>query len=141
MGFRTGAFATVWGEPNRKSDTLTSVRISISRKLKDSDDYEQDFGGFVSFIGTACAKKALSLKEKQRIRLGDVDLTNRYDKEKNVTYNNPTVYSFFTDESDMFPMKQKEFSVALADPSKKPEKKPEPGEVEPEDTTEGGLPF
>lgn len=78
----------------RVSDTLTKGRISINRKNKNTGEYEQDFGGFVSFIGTACASKALRLKEKDRIKLGDVDVSNRYDKEKKVTYTNFNVFSY-----------------------------------------------
>lgn len=46
MGFRTGAFAKVW-EVTPMSDTSTKVRISVSRKNKQSGEYEQDFSGFV----------------------------------------------------------------------------------------------
>lgn len=93
MGFRKDSFATIWSvEPT--SDTLTKARISISHKNRQTGEYENDFGGFVSFVGTAAAKKAASLKERDRIKLGDVDVTNRYDKEKNVTYTNFKVFSF-----------------------------------------------
>ena len=73
MGFRTGAYAKVW-EVTPMSDTSTKVRMSISRKNKQSGEYEQDFSGFVLAIGTAAAKKAASLKEGNRIKLGDVDV-------------------------------------------------------------------
>ena len=66
MGFRTGAYAKIWKvEPF--SDTSTKLRISISRKNKQSGEYEQDFSGFVSAIGTAAAKKAACLKEGDKI--------------------------------------------------------------------------
>lgn len=95
MGFRKDSFCVIWSvEP--VSDTLTKARISISRKNKQTGGYDTDFSGFVSFIGTAAAKKAASLKEKDRIRLGDVDVTNRYDKEKNVTYTNFKIFNFET---------------------------------------------
>ena len=61
MGFRTGAYAKVW-EVTPMSDTSTKVRMSISRKNKQSGEYEQDFSGFVLAIGTAAANKAASLK-------------------------------------------------------------------------------
>ena len=93
MGFRTNTYATIWSvEP--VSDTLTKARISISRKNKQTGEYDTDFGGFVSFIGTVAAKKAACLKERDRIRLGDVDVSNKYDKEKKVTYTNFKVFSF-----------------------------------------------
>lgn len=93
MGFRKESYATIWSiEP--VSDTVTKGRISISRKNKQTGEYETDFSGFVSFFGTTSAKKAACLKEKDRIKLGDVDVTNRYDKEKGVTYTNFKVFNF-----------------------------------------------
>lgn len=44
MGFRTGAYAKVW-EVTPMSDTSTKVRLSVSRKNKQTNEYEQDFSG------------------------------------------------------------------------------------------------
>lgn len=99
MGFRTGAYAKIWKvEPF--SDTSTKLRISISRKNKQSGEYEQDFSGFVSAIGTAAAKKAACLKEGDKIKLGDVDVTTTYNKDKNITYTNYKIFSFEVDNGD-----------------------------------------
>lgn len=93
MGFRKDAWATCWGV-DVKSDTLTQVRISTSRKNKQTDEYTQDFSGFVAFVGTANAKKAASLKEKDRIKLGDVEVTTKYDADSKITYTNFKCYNF-----------------------------------------------
>ena len=93
MGFRKDSYATVW-EVKPRSNTMTSARISINRKDKQTGEYVQDFGGYVSFIGTACADKAAKLKPKDRIKLGDVDVTRRYDKEKQKDYYTFKVFSF-----------------------------------------------
>lgn len=93
MGFRTGAFVTVW-EVESVGDTRTKARVSISRKNKQTGAYDQDFSGYINFIGSACAAQALSLKEKDRIKLGDCDLSTWYDKEKKITYYQPKVFSF-----------------------------------------------
>lgn len=93
MGFRKDAFCTVWSV-NPVSDVQTKARISISRKDKQTGEYTEDFSGFVSFFGTAAAKKAATLKERDRIKLGDVDVRSKYDKAKNITYYNFNVYSF-----------------------------------------------
>lgn len=93
MGFRTGAYAKVW-EVTPMSDTSTKVRMSVSRKNKQSGEYEQDFSGFVLAIGTAAAHKAAGLKEGDRIKLGDVDVSTKYDREKEVTYTNFKMFSF-----------------------------------------------
>lgn len=93
MGFRNNTYATVWSV-EAKTNTLTKCRISISKKNKNTGEYETDFGGYVSFVGTAAASKAAKLKEKDRIKLIDTDVSNKYDKEKGVTYTNFTVFSF-----------------------------------------------
>lgn len=93
MGFRKDAYATVWSvEP--KGNTLTKARISISRKNKQTGEYEQDFSGFVDFVGTAAAQRASALKERDRIKLGDVDVTTKYDKDSRISYTNYKVFSF-----------------------------------------------
>lgn len=93
MGFRKDAYCTVWSV-DPVSDVQTKARISISRKDRQTGEYAEDFSGFVSFFGTATAKKAASLKERDRIKLGDVDVRSKYDREKKVTYYNFNVYSF-----------------------------------------------
>lgn len=99
MGFRTGAYAKVW-EVTPMSDTSTKVRLSVSRKNKQTNEYEQDFSGFVLAIGTVAAKKASCLKQGDRIKLGDVDVTTKYDKDKKVTYTNYKMFSFETGEGE-----------------------------------------
>lgn len=123
MGFRPGAYATVWSvEP--VSETYTKIRISINRKIKGTDDYEQDFSGFVACVGTAAARKAALLKERDKIKLGDTDLSTKYDKEKKITYWNPKLFSFEVQEQNSQP--------DITDPQ------PTVDEGEPE---EDGLPF
>lgn len=93
MGFRTGAFCKLWSiEPVR--DTITKARVSISKKNKNTGEYESEFDGFIAFVGTAAASKAAKLKEGDRIKLGDVDVTRKYDKEKQKEYINFSVFSF-----------------------------------------------
>ena len=96
MGFRTGAYAKVW-EVKPFSDTSVKLRLSVSRKNKQTGEYEQDFSGYVNAVGTAAAKKAACLKEGDRIKLGDVDVTTKYDGEKKVTYTNFKLFSFELD--------------------------------------------
>lgn len=102
MGFRTGAFAKVW-EVKQVSDTDTKLRINISHKNRQTQEYEQDFSGFVDCIGTAAAHKALSLKEGSRIKLGDVDVTTRYNREKNTSYTNFKIFSFEFADGELQP--------------------------------------
>ena len=93
MGFRTGAYAKIW-EVTPMSDTSTKVRMSVSRKNKQSGEYEQDFSGFVLCIGAAAAKKASQLQEGSRIKIGDCDVTTKYDEQKKITYTNFKMFSF-----------------------------------------------
>ena len=94
MGFRTGAFCKVWDvEPI--SDRKVKLRVSISQKSKDREgEYIQEFSDFPVCLGTACANQASRLKRGDTIRLGDVDVSNRFDKERRVTYYDFKIFSF-----------------------------------------------
>ena len=92
MGFRSNTHARVWSvEPGRGK--FTKVNLSVSRKNKETGQYETDFSDFCMFIGEAHAKAAL-LKRGDRIRLGDVDVSNRYDKAADKKYVDYKVFSF-----------------------------------------------
>lgn len=93
MGFRSGVYATVW-EVTPVSNVNTKGRISISRKDKNTGEYRNEFSDFVSFLGADTASRALKLQHKDRIRLGDVDVTTRYDKERNIKWYNFNIFSF-----------------------------------------------
>lgn len=77
-----------------KSNTMTKVKLSISRKDKNTGEYVTDFSGFTIFSGTVAAGKAATLKEKDRIKLDDVDVSSKWDDEKKVMYYNFKVFSF-----------------------------------------------
>ena len=114
MGFRTGAYAKVW-EVKPFSDTSVKLRLSVSRKNKQTGEYEQDFSGYVNAVGTAAAKKAACLKEGDRIKIGDVDVTTKYDAEKKVTYTNFKMFSFELDGDTTAP-KSNNIAVRLTTP-------------------------
>ena len=102
MGFQNGAYAKVW-EVKQISDSLVSLRISISTKDKQTGDYIQRFGGFVSCIGTACANKAKGLNPGDRIKLERVDVENRYDKDNGKTYTNLNIWDFSIENQQSAP--------------------------------------
>ena len=110
MGLKNGTFATVW-EVKKGNGNYTDVRLSTSRKNKQTDQYETDFSGFVRFIGTA-HQNASSLKEKDRIKIGDFEVTNNYDKEKKVTYTNFAVFSFESAGEPQFVRAQTWFALS-----------------------------
>lgn len=93
MGFRTGSYARTW-EVQPVKDTLTKINISISKKDKGTGEYVKDFSGWVACIGTAAATKAMSLSEGDTIILGDIDVSNTYNKEKKVVYTDYKIFSF-----------------------------------------------
>jgi len=93
MGFRQGGYMTVWSAEPSKSGSTTRVRLSSSRKNKKTDEYEQDFSGFCTFIGPA-HEMAANLKEKDRIKILECDVGTTYDKEKKVEYVNYKVFTF-----------------------------------------------
>lgn len=99
MGFRNNCWATVW-RVDKVSDVNTKAQISVSKKNKESGEYETDFSGIVNFIGRDCAQKALKLGERARIRLESVDVSNRYDKEKKITYHNFKVFAFLSGDEE-----------------------------------------
>ena len=90
MGFRQNAWATCWEVRNK--DEKYSGRFSISRK-KDNGEYVTTWTGWASMYGEA-GKKAAQLTSKDRIQIKECDVTNRYDKEKDVTYTNYAIYDF-----------------------------------------------
>lgn len=110
MGFRKDAYATIW-EVKKGNGNYSDVRLSTSRKNKQTDEYVTDFSGFVRFVGTA-HQNAGSLKEKDRIKIGDCGVTNSYDKEKKVTYTNYAVFSFEMANGGQQAPKQAQPSVA-----------------------------
>lgn len=93
MGFATGKFAKLWSI-EQKSQTWAKVQLSTSRKDRDTGEYETDFSGFVDFMGSANVQSLARHNEGDRIVLGDVDVTTRYDKEKKINYTNYKCYSF-----------------------------------------------
>ena len=99
MGFRTGAWAKVW-EIEPKSSTWVKGRVSISRKNRQTGEYEQDFSGFVDFTGTACASKAETIQAGDTIKLGDIDVVRVWNKDQQKEYINYKIFSFDFDEND-----------------------------------------
>ena len=93
MGFKTGAIAKVW-EVIPVSDLMTRVKLSINHKNKKTGEFETEFNDYVIALGTATARNAAKLAKGDSIKLGDVDVTRRYDKESGKTYINWKVFSF-----------------------------------------------
>ena len=100
MGFKNNAFATVWANKNtsvvvEKYEKYAVASITTSKKNTSTNQYEKDFAGKVRFIGNAFTKiKDLQLAEKDRIKLLEVETTNKYDKESSQNYVNYICWDF-----------------------------------------------
>lgn len=106
MGFRANAYATVWSIEEQKGGNTTKVRLSVNRKNKQTEQYEQDFSGFCMFIGPA-HEAASKLKEQDRIKITECDVSTRYDKEKEKEYVSYKVFGFeFVEEKNNAPKKK-----------------------------------
>lgn len=98
MGFSKGKYATVWSVEHPDGAKYMSVRLSTDYKNKQTGEWVQDFSGYCQFIGQA-ATDAKTLKEKDRIRIGDCEVTNRYNAETKQTRHWYKVFDFTPAES------------------------------------------
>ena len=99
MGFRTGAYAKVWKTEDKGNYSV--VELSTSKKNKQTGKYETDFNGkFVRFIGQAHTD-IKKYGDGIKIKLGDVEVTNNYNKETKMSYTNFLVFSFEAEEGSV----------------------------------------
>lgn len=96
MGFRTGAYATIWGVEDKGNYSV--VELSTSKKNKEGK-YETDFSSkFVRFCGTAHTM-AKDLKRNDRVKLGNCEVSTFKNKEGNWGYSF-AVFSFENPEEN-----------------------------------------
>jgi len=95
--FSVGSFAKIW-EIKEGKGKYTDIRISTSKKDRDTGEYTQDFGGFVRMVGKANDAMA-HLEEKDSFKIVRCGVENHYDKEKKVTYYNFVIFEVETDDS------------------------------------------
>ena len=87
--FANGSYATIW-EIKKEEANYADVKISTSKKNKNGE-YEQDFGGIVRFVGDA-KNVVLGKQAKDRVKIIECAISNKYDKDKKTTYWNPVVF-------------------------------------------------
>lgn len=139
MGFRQGGYATVW-EVVRSGDKFTKARVSTSRKNKQTDQYETDFSGFVSFVGAAHSKMG-GIQERARIKVLNCDVTNEYNKEEKREYTNYTIFDFEFADGSSSNDSQQAAPQKKAPAKKAATPKPPTAEADDEEETEEELPF
>ena len=100
MGFKNNAYATVWKSKTTENtidmfDRYAEVFITTSKKNSATQTYETDFSSRVRFLGKAFEKlKNLTLEEKDKLKLLEVETTNKFDKVKNVQFTNHLCWDF-----------------------------------------------
>ena len=95
--FSNGSYAKIW-DIKRSEDKYTDIRISTSKKDKETGKYSQDFGGFVRMVGQA--HKAMDhLEVEDSFKIVRCGVENRYDKSTKTTYNNFVIFEVETDDS------------------------------------------
>lgn len=104
MGFANGRYATAWTDRNTNKvlnifEKYAEVQLTTSKKKQDGT-YDTDFSGRCRFVGKSFEKiRRIDLREKDRLKLLEVETTNRYDKGKKTTYNTYIVWDFETVEN------------------------------------------
>ena len=96
--FSEGSFVKLW-EIRKREEKYTDIRISTSRKNKDTGEYEQDFGDFARLVGKA-HEAAEDLNDGDRFKIIKCGVENRYNKEKKVTYYNFVIFEIEPVESE-----------------------------------------
>lgn len=77
MGFKTGAYLTIWKEGNNFGGNYVCRQCSTNRKDPNTGEYSSDFSGFVRFVGKAKDVVA-SLPERSRIRVKECEVTTYF---------------------------------------------------------------
>lgn len=90
MGLHNGCWAKVWEV--KPGDKNTILRVSISRKDKNTGNYVDDFTGYLKLVGDAQRMSGDILVE-DRIKIGSCDVSTRYEKDTKRTYVNYTIFS------------------------------------------------
>jgi len=88
--FSAGSYAKIW-EIKAINANYSDIRISTSKKDKETGEYKQDFGGYVRMVGKA-HEQMNYLYEGDKFKIVRCGVENHYDKAKKVTYNNFVIF-------------------------------------------------
>ena len=124
MGLHNGCWAKVWEVKPGERNTI--LRVSVSRKNKEADEYIEDFTGYLKLVADAQGM-AGEIVEGDRIKVGSCDVSTRYDKENKKSYVNYTVFSIE--------------EISHKDGSSTPRASADSEPAEPQSDDEGELPF
>ena len=93
--FSAGSYAKIW-EIKAINANYSDIRISTSKKDKETGEYKQDFGGYVRMVGQA-HKAMETLKESDSFKIIRCGVENHYNKEKKTTYNTFVIFEVEAD--------------------------------------------
>ena len=93
MGFRNNTYAKVW-RISHEDNGYIKLNISISRKPPEGQtEFIKEFNGWCSIYGKA-KEKIQNICEGDQIFLKSVDVTNKYNKDKDFTFVNYKIFDF-----------------------------------------------
>lgn len=99
--FSVNSYAKIW-EIKNISDNYSDVRISTSKKDKDSGEYSQDFGDTVRLVGQA-HEQMKYMSEGDKFKILRCGVTNKWDKEKKRMYVNYVIFEVEFEDPAEFP--------------------------------------
>lgn len=134
MAFKASCICTLWANKQTgkvvtayEGKSYVDIRVSTSKKNKQTNQYETDFSGNVRCFGHAKeVLESVVLNEKDKVKLLEVEVSNHYDPTKRTTYTSFTCWD-----------------LELVDPSTKAPKQPEVvgGDLPFEPLDDNSLPF
>lgn len=89
---RNGAYCKIWEVRDGKGN-YKEANISVSRKNKQSGNYDKVFGAWVRLVGTA-KDQVGKIDLSKNVKIAECEITNNYDKDKKTMYWNPVIYAF-----------------------------------------------
>lgn len=99
--FSNGSYAKIW-QIKAINANYSDIRISTSKKDRETGEYKQDFGGFVRMVGKAHDLMSY-LSEGDKFKIVRCGVENHYDKEKKVTYNNFVIFDAEAEDAPASP--------------------------------------
>jgi len=113
MGFRIGAYAKIW-EVN-KAEKYTKVRLTTSKKNKQTNEYETDFNSYVMLLGRA---NTIEISVNDTIKISECEVTTKYDKVKSVKYTNYAIFDCEIQQSNQQGSPQAQGYAKATEPSR-----------------------
>ncbi len=96
--FSEGNYAHIWELEDKGK--YHEARMSTSRKNSQTGEYEQDWSSFGVILVATAHEQAKNLDTSKNVRIGRCGVSNKYDKEKKITYTNYVIFNFEDENSN-----------------------------------------